>query len=120
VSALSPAEVLAREADLWRELADVTGRLAIMGTRKLSERHERIVSELRVIGVTMKSPLACTRFAKHTLITHEEAGALRAAILGGPVCDSDARAIDMVLGRIALELEPGSDDREPPTRPTHG
>lgn len=119
----SPSKALAKEADLWRELAEVNGHRYTMAasrgasTRRLNARYDLVIERLRRLGVAGTTPPAAERFAGHVMITHEEARALRAAVLGDAF---DARVMDMVLGRIALELDAHvpNDDEPPTTRST--
>jgi hypothetical protein len=109
---------LAREADLWRELAEINGRRVAFArsgqvSKRLDARYNLVTERLRRLGVSAGSPPAGERFAERMLLTFEEARAVRAAILGDAF---DSRTIDLALGRIALELEAHvPNDDEPPT-----
>lgn len=110
---------LAREADLWRELADVRGKLrsAPTLTRHLKAREDLLERLLRQLGVTWQSHKAVERFDRYMLLSRDEARSIRALITRKDT-DSDAHVLGALLGRIIVALDgPPPIEDEPETSP---
>lgn len=125
VSEATGLAAIAREADLWRELAEIRGKLAspALATRHLRAREDLVLRRLRELGVNTRSSFACERFTRHMLITYEEARAVRALIKSGRPNevpnDVEAHVLGGLLGRIIVELDGAPlDDDEPETKPS--
>jgi hypothetical protein len=121
VSEATGLAAIAREADLWRELAEIRGKLAspALATRHLRAREDLVLRRLRELGVNTRSLLACERFTRHMLVTYEEARAVRAFIKSGSPDEVEAHVLGALLGRIIVELDGMLvEDDEPETKPS--
>lgn len=122
VSDATGLAAIAREADLWRELAEIRAKkLAspLRTTRHLNSREELVLRRLAELGVNPRSLLALERYERRMMISHDEARSIRLLITRREIDAGDAHVLGALLARIMVALDgPPCEDDEPATRPS--